>query len=372
LPFTMHMELDDPRAHAFDATALGMAVLRAGTIVAANAALGRIAKTDEASLIGLSLETLIPSGALGAERRLQCADGSYRWVRATVAAFGATHEVVTLEDVDTDVRRREVVASAERLHRAMLHSLPDCAVLAFDEALRCVMAIGDETLEAAGYSQSLIGRRVREIAEQSSVTMLERIYTAALQGQTTTREVSRNGRLFLVRVGPMYDEQGAVIGGLTLARDIGAEKRFEQRLVAIAEAQQDSNSVAVWRVDYQLRLTSHNAAFEELHVWLFGSPPRGGELQMLRPDPHWAGWEDSYLRALGGEAHSIVHEYARDTQSRLLSLHFSPCPTTSEVEISCRNLTVSAHRNSGLMPIHALRTGLAGTSNHRDAGSDLA
>ena len=116
-----------------------------------------------------------------------------------------------------------VGAWADLLTRA-LDDLPGASVLVFDADLRFLVARGS-ALTANEYApEDLEGRLAEEALPPARWDLYRRAFEAALTGQTTSQEVrSPDGRrTYTVRVSPVTDSDGKVIGGMSVATDVSA------------------------------------------------------------------------------------------------------------------------------------------------------
>ncbi|HEX5656163.1 MAG TPA: PAS domain S-box protein [Polyangiales bacterium] len=168
------------------------------------------------------------------ERRMKRKDGSWIWVRRTLAPLpsDATHKGVvlaTLEEIQDNKQLAERLQHSEERYRAVTRSLPGCALLSFDRDLRHTMAEGDELLAAAGLNATqVVGKTIRDISSSpANARKLEQAYRAALRGETTILEVPRGGRFFTLQVSRMSDS-----GGFTLVYDSTGYRRTADALEA--------------------------------------------------------------------------------------------------------------------------------------------
>ena len=131
----------------------------------------------------------------------------------------------------------ELLESVDSLPRAVLGSLPGVSILVFDTEMVLRLADGG-TFRDYGYDPAtLVGKRLGDALPGESFRPLLERYESALRGQTDEFEVSSfdgKGR-FLVNVEPLF-EDGEVVGGVALAREITARKRVEDELRTVSES----------------------------------------------------------------------------------------------------------------------------------------
>lgn len=118
-----------------------------------------------------------------------------------------------------------------------LRSLPDIFLAIFDADLRYVLVAGQAVREAGNDPAKLEGRPMAEVVPPERHAIWEPLYRAALRGESSTLEVAgmTDDRWYQVAVTPWYDDAGAIVGGLTIGRDITAHKQAQAQLNATAE-----------------------------------------------------------------------------------------------------------------------------------------
>jgi diguanylate cyclase (GGDEF)-like protein/PAS domain S-box-containing protein len=120
--------------------------------------------------------------------------------------------------------------SAGEVALSVLRTLPASSALVFDRELRYVIA-GGNALEQDGLSPAdLEGRPAVEVLVGKRWETYEPLYRAALNGETRALEIwsDDDTRCYLVEVGPLRDDDGAVVGGVVIARDITPRKHAEE------------------------------------------------------------------------------------------------------------------------------------------------
>jgi diguanylate cyclase (GGDEF)-like protein/PAS domain S-box-containing protein len=115
---------------------------------------------------------------------------------------------------------------------AALRSLPDASVLVFDQQLRYVLVAGRAVSQAGFAAEAMEGKKVADVLSPERSAFWEPSYRAALRGESTSLEVQGvdSPRWYRVDVGPWRDQDGAVAGGLAVARDITARRRAQNSL----------------------------------------------------------------------------------------------------------------------------------------------
>ena len=113
-----------------------------------------------------------------------------------------------------------------------LDELPDASVMVFDADLRFVLTRGS-ALEVNGFSSAALeGRLARDVLPASRWAFYRPLYEGALRGESSAREVtSPDGqRCYAVRVQPVRDPSGIVVGGVSMAFDVTEQSRMARAL----------------------------------------------------------------------------------------------------------------------------------------------
>ena len=124
------------------------------------------------------------------------------------------------------------VAASELRFRQLVANLPDASVLSFDRDLRLQVAAG-ELLDRGGYATGdLPGRLLTDVFPASVLAGVEGAYRAALDGQHADFDYSSpvDGRQFRMRVRPVLDASGVIVGGLAITEDVSADRARRAQL----------------------------------------------------------------------------------------------------------------------------------------------
>ncbi len=236
---------------------------------------------------------------------------------------------------------------------AILASLPDMSVLAFDVDLRYVFAVG-EALAAHGYSaESMTGSTLAEVVPRSVAERLSPAYEAALRGERTRFELTTEApeRVYDVEIGPL-ERAGVVVGGIAVSRDVTQRKRTERALVRSERAYRDlaeqasdvvsrTNREAVYtyvspsceriygrspaelvgRSVFDFLHAEDVTTYERIRAALeAGGQEEVAERRFRRPDGSWV-WVESRFRAIRDDDGEFagVQTSARDITDRKLA-----------------------------------------------------
>jgi PAS domain S-box-containing protein len=178
-------------------------------------------------------------------------------------------------EVDRDHRGASSAPAGEAGFRLLTQHLPDLALLAFDLDLRIWSATG-AALRAAGWGpEEFLGQRVPDVGRPDDAVIVEAYCRAALAGEC--RQLETTGKTYPYRLWaklfvPLPDERGALVGGMTIARDITDQRRAERQLLAsrrrLAEAQRIAH-LGSWELD----LETDELTISDEMAQIVGLPP---------------------------------------------------------------------------------------------------
>ena len=155
----------------------------------------------------------------------------------------------------------------EEQYRTLAKNFPNGAVLLFDRELRYFIADGVE-LAGIGHSQvSLEGKTLWEAFEPNVCEVFASAYRAALEGETSTFELSYRDRFYLVYIVPVINEDGEIVAGMMMTQNITQHKQAQnalQRSSAILKAQLEAALDGILVRDETGALASYNQRFCEM------------------------------------------------------------------------------------------------------------
>jgi PAS domain S-box-containing protein len=231
-------------------------------LVWTNPAWTRVLGWDGADLAGMPyLELLHPEDVERAEEgerglmkagrwpeiglRVRRRDGGYRWILFS-AVRAPEERLVYLSGKDVS-ERIESVEGLSLLHtryRALVANLPDTVVTLFDTDLRLLVAEGAQLTRRGLDPEAYAGRRLEETMPAEQLAKIMPRYRAALEGEPQAFDVGTpDGRvIYRVQAVPLYDEEGHLLGGLSVSRDVTEARIHERALASRADELERSNA----------------------------------------------------------------------------------------------------------------------------------
>ncbi len=116
------------------------------------------------------------------------------------------------------------------IHLTLFRNLPDVAVFVFDEALRYIFAEGADLVKMGLSPQIIVGKTIWEIYPPVHTDALEPLYRAALHGEEGSVEGKYREHCYRVTAGPFRNDQGDIVGGIVVTRDVTHERQREKEL----------------------------------------------------------------------------------------------------------------------------------------------
>jgi diguanylate cyclase (GGDEF)-like protein/PAS domain S-box-containing protein len=159
---------------------------------------------------------------------------------ATTVLCGAAREGSPLATMGRDPRQEVELRRAAELAVTVFGSLSETTVLVFDRELRCIRIRGG-AVEAHGYrAEAIEGRLLADFVGASEFERLAPHYRAALDGELRRFEhrPADGSRVYDIDVAPI-EEDGEIVGGLSVGRDITERKQIERALAHSAREYRD-------------------------------------------------------------------------------------------------------------------------------------
>ena len=153
------------------------------------------------------------------------------------------------------------------LFGTLARNFPDGSLVLFDRDLRYITAGADDGGVAGLAPLGCEGKAVRDVLPPETAQALEPLYRGALAGRRAAAEVTYQDRWLLVRAGPVRDEQGTIVAGMSLSLDITDAKQAEQALRGSRDLLQEiieSSSDAIVAKDLEGRYVLINSSAARL------------------------------------------------------------------------------------------------------------
>ena len=145
---------------------------------------------------------------------------------------GGHYLLLQIRDVTADRLQVHQLAASERRYRQLTETIPDSSVVLFDRDLHLLLAAGEALPDAGVVPHPLVGRHLTEVIGEQVFAMLESRYRAALAGDSCDIDYTSPilGRQYRIRVRPVVDGKGVVVGGLAVSADVSANRRRRDQL----------------------------------------------------------------------------------------------------------------------------------------------
>ncbi|RZV08075.1 PAS domain S-box-containing protein [Natrinema hispanicum] len=163
-------------------------------------------------------------------------------------------------DISEQKERERDLEESERRYRTLVENFPNGMVTLFDDDLEYTLVGGELVKQCRLDPDQLVGAPAGTLfTEPATCDQVEAAYQRALDGETTTFEVTRNGRELWIQVSPVTDDDGIVFSGMAIYQDITERKRKERQLreheatlertTELLEQSQQLASVGAWELD---------------------------------------------------------------------------------------------------------------------------
>ncbi len=134
-------------------------------------------------------------------------------------------------DITERKHAEEALRHSEAVYRAIARNIPDGAVAVVDTELRFTVFDGRLLARFGIQAEQMEGRTVGEaLDDQQTSHATAELYRRALAGESVVHEQTHSGRVLSARYVPLLDEQGVIVGAMSLWLDITERKHGEERL----------------------------------------------------------------------------------------------------------------------------------------------
>jgi PAS domain S-box-containing protein len=169
-----------------------------------------------------------------------------------------------VRDISARKRAEAALRKSQEQYRTLAKNFPNGAVLLFDQDFRYLIAEGVE-LKRLGLAQEIVeGKTLCEVFSPEVAAVFEPKYRAALAGETEIFEFGFAGRIYLIYILPVTNENGEIWAGMVMSQNITARKQSEKKLQrsnTLLKAQQEAALEGILVIDEKNAITSYNYRF---------------------------------------------------------------------------------------------------------------
>jgi len=133
-------------------------------------------------------------------------------------------------DITERIERERELERRKELFEGVVSHFPNGAVFLFDEDNRYTMAGGDELERVGMSSEDVVGKTPTEAFPDANAPRLEAAHRTALQGETSSFNLSVFDRHYQAQTIPIRNSDGEVVSGMSLAQNVTDRVRREREL----------------------------------------------------------------------------------------------------------------------------------------------
>lgn len=206
--------------------------------------------------------------------RALCTDGdAYLRAMALMEQVLARQEQTTAVAAPPSVADRVMPGDPQHLLRTVIDHYPFGAIIVFDHELRYQVVGGSAELEALGLDPvAMRGRTVFEIFGDEFGGVLAPAYRQALQGESVRLEVPYQDQVYETRLEPLYDDGGAIAGGILISANVTRARQAEDKAAANLQRTQ----ALIQAIPDPIFVVDQEGRFAEAHL------PEGADVPWTR------------------------------------------------------------------------------------------
>jgi PAS domain S-box-containing protein len=164
-------------------------------------------------------------------------DGGQIWVEVSFRLAeieGEQRVLASIRDITERKTREQDLAETRKYYETVAGNLPRAAVAIYDTDLTYEFADGGVFDDLDRDAADLEGGTFGDVHTEGYIADNEGEYRAALQGETREFEFEYEGRTFRAHTLPVTDDDGDVMAGMIVARDVTDERERQRRLEQVA------------------------------------------------------------------------------------------------------------------------------------------
>jgi PAS domain S-box-containing protein len=179
------------------------------------------------------------------ELRVRHRDGGHRWILFS-GVVSPEERLLFVSGKDVSARN-DAVSELELLHaryRTLIANLPDTVVTLFDTDLRILVAEGGQLARRGIDAAEFAGVRFEDAMPPEQQAIIMPHYRAALEGKAREFDApTPDGRvIYRVHAVPLYDDDGVLVGGMSVSRDVTQARMHERAVAQRAQELERSNA----------------------------------------------------------------------------------------------------------------------------------
>ena len=175
------------------------------------------------------------------EVRLRTHRGEDRWILFN-AVYSGEERLLYISGKDISARAERTLLDTR--YRALVANLPDTVVTLFDTELRILVAEGAQLARRGLDPETYTGVPLVDTMPADQYAKMAPRYEAALAGEPQAFDVvTPDGAVtYRVQAVPLHDEEGRVLGGLSVSRDVTEPRRQERAMASRTAELERSNA----------------------------------------------------------------------------------------------------------------------------------